>query len=109
MDTLMLTIVETEQFTKLWPDYWTEDEFGEFCAWLACHPDAGVVEPGTDGCRKVRWGLSGTGKSAGVRVIYFTQLENGELWLVTMYAKKERSTLPKKELRARRKGATKAR
>jgi hypothetical protein len=30
-------------FTRLWPDYWTEDERGEFVAWLALHPEVGDV------------------------------------------------------------------
>ncbi len=37
---------------------------------------------------------SGTGKSAGVRVIYFNRLSNGEIWLLTMYAKSARDTVP---------------
>jgi len=28
----MLTIVETTAFSALWPDYWTAEEFGKFCA-----------------------------------------------------------------------------
>jgi len=28
----MLTIAETIEFSALWPDYWTADEFGDFCA-----------------------------------------------------------------------------
>jgi hypothetical protein len=31
----MLTIVETPTF---WPDYWSEEELGEFCFWLAVRP-----------------------------------------------------------------------
>ena len=38
----MLTIVETPTFSALWPDYWSEEELGEFCFWLALRPDAGV-------------------------------------------------------------------
>nr|WP_298135813.1 hypothetical protein [Acidiferrobacter sp.] len=49
-----LTLIETPLFSKQWPDYWDEDERGAFCAWLATHPDAGDVIPGSGGCRKVR-------------------------------------------------------
>ena len=65
----MLTIVETEAFSTLWPDYWTEEELGAFCFWLARHPQAGDVVPESDGCRKVRWALPGGGKRGGVRVV----------------------------------------
>ncbi|MFZ2171710.1 MAG: hypothetical protein WAW61_18975 [Methylococcaceae bacterium] len=39
------------------------------------------------GLRKVRWVLKGIGKRGGVRVIYFNRLENGEIWLLIVYAK----------------------
>jgi hypothetical protein len=78
----MLTVIETPIFTKLWPDYWSEDERGEFVAWLAARPQAGDVIPGSGGCRKVRWGRTGGGKRGGVRVIYFNQLADGRIWLL---------------------------
>ena len=31
----MLTVIESPLFTKLWPDYWSEDERGEFAAYGA--------------------------------------------------------------------------
>ena len=69
----MLTIVETPLFQGQWPDYWEEDERGEFATWLAQSPDAGDVVPGSGGVRKVRWSRKGTGKRGGVRVVYFAR------------------------------------
>ena len=69
----MLTVVETTLFQRQWPYYWSEDERGMFAAYIAEHPTAGDVVPGSGGIRKVRWGRSGSGKSGGVRVIYFTR------------------------------------
>lgn len=66
----VLTVVETPSFTRLWPDYWSEDERGDFCAWIARKPLAGAVVPGTGAVRKVRWLKAGSGKRGGVRVIY---------------------------------------
>jgi hypothetical protein len=54
---------------------------------------------GSGGVRKVRWARSGAGKSGGVRVIYYNQLQSEEIWLLTLYAKNERSTIPAHELR----------
>ena len=68
---LAFTVVETPLFGKLWPAYWSEDEMGRFCAFIATHPNEGVLVPGTGGVRKLRWGRTGAGKSGGVRVIYF--------------------------------------
>lgn len=53
---------ESPIVTKLWPDYWSEDERGEFAAWLAQFPEAGDVVPGSGGIRMVRWARSGQGK-----------------------------------------------
>jgi hypothetical protein len=83
----MLTIAESDDFSEVWPKYWTAEEFGDFCAWLALNPDAGDVIPRSGGVRKVRWSIAGRGKRGGVRVIYFNRLPEGKVWLLTMYAK----------------------
>jgi mRNA-degrading endonuclease RelE of RelBE toxin-antitoxin system len=94
----MYTIIETPLFSKLWPYYWREEERGEFAAFLAENPSAGDVIPGADGLRKVRWGRAGSGKSGGVRVIYFTRNAAEEIVLLMMYAKAERDSMTAKQL-----------
>lgn len=86
-DAHMFTVVETALFQKQWALYWTEDERGEFSALIALNPQAGVVVRDSGGIRKVRWKRQGSGKSGGVRVIYFTRTELEELVLLTLYAK----------------------
>ena len=83
----MYTVVETVLFQKQWPLYWSEDERGELAAYIAEYPDAGDVVPESGGIRKVRWRRKGTGKSGGVRVIYFTRTVDEEIVLLTLYAK----------------------
>jgi hypothetical protein len=98
----MHTVVETSLFQRQWPLYWSEDERGAFAAYIANHPTAGDVIPESGGIRKVRWGRAGTGKSGGVRVIYFTRNAEGEVVLLTLYAKSKTDNLtgPKlKEIR----------
>ena len=98
----VLTVVETLLFQRQWPLYWTEEERGAFAAFIAEHPAAGDVVPESGGIRKVRWGRAGTGKSGGVRVIYFTRNDEGEVVLLTLYAKSKTNNLagPKlKEIR----------
>lgn len=90
----MYTVIETPTFTEDAKTLWSEEDRGAFCAWLAANPEAGDVIPGSGGCRKVRWRRQGTGKSGGVRVIYFTRLERGELWLLVIYAKSVRGNIP---------------
>jgi hypothetical protein len=98
----MLTVVETVLFQRQWPLYWTEDERASFAAYIAEHPTAGDVVPESGGIRKVRWARAGSGKSGGVRVIYFTRTAEGEVVLLTLYAKSKTDNLsgPKlKEIR----------
>jgi hypothetical protein len=83
----MFSVVETLLFQKQWPLYWTEDERGEFAAYIAESPDAGDVVPESGGIRKVRWRRADSGKSGGVRVIYFTRIAEEEVVLLTLYAK----------------------
>jgi mRNA-degrading endonuclease RelE of RelBE toxin-antitoxin system len=83
----MFTVVETPLFQKQWPLYWSEEDLGEFAAYIAEFPDAGDVVPNSGGIRKVRWRRAGTGKSGGVRVIYFTRKAEEEVVLLIMYAK----------------------
>jgi hypothetical protein len=96
----MYTVIETPIFSTDARAIWSEDERGEFCAWLAENPYAGDVVPGSGGCRKVRWARAGTGKRGGVRVIYFNRLENGVIYLLVIYAKTVRGTIPAHLLKA---------
>ncbi|MES9906669.1 MAG: type II toxin-antitoxin system RelE/ParE family toxin [Sedimenticola sp.] len=96
----MVTVIESPIFTKLWPDYWSEDERGEFSAWIAESPEAGDVVPGSGGIRKVRWARKGQGKRGGVRVIYFSAPATGLIWLLTLYAKSNKDNIPAHILKA---------
>lgn len=96
----MYTIIETPMFTADAKTLWTEDERGAFCSWLVQNPEAGDVIPGSGGCRKVRWTRTGSGKSGGVRVIYFNRLANGQIWLLVIYAKAVRGSIPAHLLKA---------
>ena len=61
--------------------------------YIASKPNAGDVIPQSGGIRKVRWRRAGSGKSGGVRVIYFTQFEAEELVLLTLYSKSKTDNL----------------
>jgi len=41
----MLTVAETEMFTKQAPKYWSNDEHAAFISFIASNPDAGAVVP----------------------------------------------------------------
>lgn len=96
----MLTIVETVQFQRIIELYLDEESFSELKAYLANYPDAGDVIPGSGGVRKLRWARAGMGKRGGLRVIYFARLKQGELVLLTIYAKAKFDNIPAEVARA---------
>ena len=59
----------------------------------------GAVIRESGGLRKVRWARPGSGKSGGVRIIYFTRTEEGEVVLLTMYAKRNTGNIPTAKLK----------
>jgi len=81
------TFVETKLFTRLIDEYLSDDEYAALQLSLAINPEAGDVIKGTGGVRKMRWSGSGRGKRGGLRVIYYLRLQNGQIWLLTAYAK----------------------
>ncbi len=44
--------------------------------------------------KKVRWGQKGQGKRGGIRIVYFIQLGNELIWLLTLYAKSNQENIP---------------
>ncbi|MDD2310394.1 MAG: hypothetical protein PHH91_12505 [Desulfuromonadaceae bacterium] len=60
----------------------------------------GDVVRGSGGVRKVRWSRRGTGKSGGVRVLYFAWTEAGQIWLLLIYAKSAVDSIPGHILKA---------
>ena len=75
----------------------SDDEVTSLVSHLAAHPTAGQPIPGTGGCRKVRVGGHGKGKSGGYRTITFFSGDDLPLFLITVFSKGERSDLSKSE------------
>jgi hypothetical protein len=91
--------IEAIAFTKYIYKYLSEDEYLGLQAYLLEYPEAGKVVPGSGGVRKVRWAISGKGKSSGVRVIYYFKRQQDEIWLLTIYSKNEVENIPAHILR----------
>lgn len=90
----VLTVVETPTFAKQADFYWATSEREDFIQWIAQNHDSGDVIPGSGGCRKIRWGTKGRGKSGGVRVIYYNMLVDGRLVLLLVYGKNVVENIP---------------
>ena len=71
-----------------------------FLLGLADNHEAGDVVPGAGGIRKIRWKRKAQGKRGGVRIIYFTELNKGLIWLLTIYAKSNKDNIPAHILKA---------
>ncbi len=94
-----MVFIETSTFTKLIVSYLTDDEYLGLQRFLLERPDAGRIVRGSGGVRKLRWALPGTGKSGGIRVIYYWKRREDEIWMLTVYSKRERESIPSHILR----------
>ena len=89
-----MLFIETSNFTKLLPKYLTDEEYRALQACLLMRPEAGDIIRGSGGVRKVRWAPTGSGKSGGVRVIYYFKRSQHQIWMLTLYQKSEQATIP---------------
>ena len=94
-----MEFIEATVFTKYVYEYLSDDEYLGLQSFLLQYPEAGKVVPGSGGVRKVRWAMSGKGKSGGVRVIYYFKRQDDEIWLLTIYSKNEVENIPSHVLR----------
>lgn len=88
-----MVFIETTLFTKLIYEHLSEEEYTGLQNYLFNHPQAGDVIPGSGGVRKLRWAGDERGKRGGIRIIYYLKLTESEIWLITLYAKKNASTI----------------
>ena len=71
----------------------TDEQYGLLQGLLVARPEAGDLIRGSGGIRKLRWSLPGRVKRGGVRVIYFWRVSESQIFMLTMYAKNERTDL----------------
>lgn len=93
----MQTIAELPEFIRTSEKLLTNAERLDIVRYLAEHPKAGDLIEGTGGVRKLRWGRGGQGKSGGVRVIYYFYDDQMPIYLLTLFAKGDKSNLTKAE------------
>lgn len=86
--------IESPLFSKLIRSYLNDEEYAAFQWDLALHPEKGDLIPSSGGLRKIRWLGKGKGKRGGVRIIYYYKNREGQIWLLTIYAKNEDEDIP---------------
>lgn len=97
--TQMFTFIETKLFTRLADEYLSNDELANLQNYLNDNPEAGDIIRESGGVRKLRWAAPGRGKRGGLRVIYYLRSAQGEIWLLTLYAKNVADSIPSHILR----------
>ena len=95
----MFTFIESAAFERVRAVYLDDDEYGELQQFMMDNPEAGDVVRDSGGVRKLRWKRKGMGKRGGLRVIYFVRHQPNEFWMLTLYAKVKRDTMPAHILR----------
>jgi hypothetical protein len=96
-----LTFVETQAFTRRITSLGLEGALRDLQIMLLNQPDAGDLDPGTGGLRKVRIPdpTRGKGKRSGARVHYLWLPNAAVVYLLFVYTKEEASTLSLSEKR----------
>ena len=96
---MKLAFFETPLFSRLFPDYLTDESYRELQKVLLKNPELDDVIPGTGGFRKVRWEDTrrGKGKRGSLRVIYYYLTTDHQIWFFTLYGKDEAGDLTTKE------------
>jgi hypothetical protein len=93
----MQTIAELPEYTRRAARLLSDSERQGIVDHLAVFPEAGVLIQGTGGLRKLRWGRRDSGKSGGVRVIYYFHSAQLPLYLLTVFGKGEKANLSRSE------------
>ena len=95
-----MVIIETSIFTKLIKQLMSDEQYRELQEALVNRPDLGNLIQGSGGLRKVRWKLEATGKSGGIRVIYYWVVNDDQLRMLYVYPKGKQENLTSEQLAA---------
>lgn len=93
-----MIIIETRIFTRLIQELMSDDQYRQLQEALISYPDMGDLIKDSGGLRKVRWNLEGTGKSGGVRVIYYWVVDDHHIRMLYTYPKGKQENLTKEQL-----------
>jgi len=90
-------VVELPTFQAQASALLTDEELEALITDIATNPIQGAVMPGTGGLRKTRFGRGDSGKSGGVRVIFYYWHDEKPVFLLLIYAKGRKETLSASE------------
>ncbi len=93
-----MVIIETPIFTRLIKSLLSDDNYRQLQESLIVRPDCGSIIQGSGGLRKMRWKLDKSGKSGGIRVIYYWVVNDDKLLMVHVYGKSQQDALTSSQL-----------
>lgn len=97
-----MQIASTRVYLRKVAKLLTEEEREEAEDEIVADPLRWPVIPGTGGIRKARAARGSSGKSGGVRIIFYLWTSGEAVYLLTVYAKNEKSDLTPADKRALR-------
>jgi len=92
-----MIFIETPTFTRLIAALLDDEEYSKLQEELVKRPDAGDLIKDGGGIRKLRWKRAGTGKSSGIRVIYYWITADNQILMLVAYPKSIKDSLSDKE------------
>lgn len=92
-----MLFIETPTFTRLIDALLDEEEYAKLQDELLKRPDAGDLIKNSGGIRKLRWKRAGSGKSGGIRVIYYWITEDEQILMLLAYPKNAKDNLTDQE------------
>jgi len=69
-----------------------------FKNYLVDNPNGGDIIKGSGGLRKLRWKLPNSGKSGGLRNIYYHYEDKHQIYMIYVYSKSKVSDLTPKQI-----------
>ncbi len=99
----IMVFIETPTFTRLIASLLDDEEYSKLQDELVRRPDAGDLIRDGGGIRKLRWKRQGTGKSGGIRVVYYWLVDEDNILMLVAYAKNVKDNLTSQETEILRK------
>ncbi|EGP48177.1 type II toxin-antitoxin system RelE/ParE family toxin [Achromobacter insuavis] len=92
-----MEFVETPLFTKQITALLSDDEYRGLQMLLVENPERGDLVKGGGGIRKIRYARQGTGKSGGLRAIYYWVSRDDTVYMLVAYPKSRKDGLTREE------------
>jgi hypothetical protein len=93
-----MTFYETAIFTSQITTLISDESYAALQQVLIADPQSGDLVPHTRGLRKIRWRLSGRGKSGGIRAIYYL-VSGEEIFFLLAYPKTKQENITQDQAR----------